>query len=150
MQLNRECQIYGSLPSKLGRCRQRAISGPIDLIGLPYRIGADPIKHGATDCVNLCRFVLAWHGISTPTPERQWYRRLRAGDSSIFIEQLELWGHQTTTATTTTIALVRVATSYAMAAYFDGGWLHCSTQTSRAVWSPSVNSEVLYCPGKSN
>ena len=134
----------------LGRCHQQVISGPIDLIGLPYRLGANPIKHGATDCVNLCRFVLAWHGIDTPIPTRQWYRRLKSGDISIFTEQLELWGHQTTTAAATTIALVRVVTGYAMAAYFEGGWLHCSTQTSRVIWSPSVNSEVLYCPGKSN
>ena len=37
---------------------------PDQLIGLPYRLGADPKKHKAGDCLSLCRTVLTHYGIS--------------------------------------------------------------------------------------
>ena len=61
---------------------------PDQLIGLPYRLGADPEKHGAGDCLSLCRTVLKSYGISSPEPERSWYRRLKKKDYSIFFEEL--------------------------------------------------------------
>jgi len=48
---------------------------PEQLVGLPFRLGACPRRHGATDCVGLARSVLAYYGIETPEPTRQWYRR---------------------------------------------------------------------------
>ena len=39
---------------------------PVHLIGMPYRLGADPIKHGAADCLSLAKTVLASYGIKTP------------------------------------------------------------------------------------
>ena len=36
---------------------------PYELIGLPYRLGAVPEKHGAADCLSLATAVQAWHGI---------------------------------------------------------------------------------------
>lgn len=125
----------------------QALSVPADLIGLPYRLGAEPARHGATDCINLCRWVLGWYGIEAPVPARSWYRRLHAGDTSIFKEQLELWG---TPGETGIIALVQAVDSYGLAVYFETGWLHCSAQTNRVVWSPTVKYEARYCHGKSN
>ena len=130
-----------------GHCQPRALLDPADLIGLPYRLGAEPARHGATDCINLCRWVLGWYGIEAPVPARSWYRRLHAGDTSIFKEQLELWG---TPGETGIIALVQAVNSYGLAVYFDTGWLHCNAQTNRVVWSPAVKYEARYCHGKSN
>ena len=130
-----------------GHCRAPGQFAPVDLIGIPYRLGADPIRHGATDCINLCRTVLAWYGIQAPVPARNWYRRLHAGDTSIFKEQLDLWG---TPGETGIIALVQASNSYGLAVFYDTGWLHCSALINRVVWSPNVKYEARYCHGKSN
>ena len=42
----------------LGSATQR----PYRLIGLPYRLGAVPEKHGAADCLSPAMAVQAWHG----------------------------------------------------------------------------------------
>ena len=47
---------------------------PHQLIGLPYRLGADPARHKAGDCLSLCKTVLKSYGISSPEPKREWYR----------------------------------------------------------------------------
>jgi len=147
MRWERSHRIYASAVKPLGRCHLRALSDPVDLIGLPYRLGAEPARHGATDCINLCRWVLAWHGIEAPVPARSWYRRLHAGDTSIFKEQLDLWGKP---AETGIIALVQASNSFGLAVFYDTGWLHCSAQINQVVWSPSVKYEARYCHGKSN
>ena len=130
-----------------GHYQPRALLDPADLIGLPYRLGAEPARHGATDCINLCRWVLAWYGIQAPIPARSWYRRIYGGDTRIFKEQLDLWG---TPGETGIIALVQAVDSYGLAVFYDTGWLHCSAQNSRVIWSPNVKYEARYCHGKSN
>ena len=65
---------------------------PHQLIGLPYRLGADPVKHKAGDCLSLVRTVLANYGFIVPKGQRDWYRRLRKKDYSIFFEELNRWG----------------------------------------------------------
>lgn len=121
-------------------------SDPVRLIGLPYRLGANPAKHHATDCINLCRVVLDHYGIPSPEPHRSWYRRLRLGDTTVFTEQLDLWGHPVVSPTAGTIAF----DGKGLAAYYEDGWLHCSTITKSVEWAPCVNSVALYCHGKSS
>ena len=55
---------------------------PIYLIGMPYRLGADPEKHRAADCVSLSRTVLKHYGIKSQQATRNWYRRLKKKDYS--------------------------------------------------------------------
>jgi len=150
MQSNPVSQICGSHLVKWVRFPALGLSVPADLIGLPYKLGADPFRHRATDCVNLCRAVLSFQGIAAPAPTRSWYRRLRRGDSSVFPEQLGLWGIPVLYASTGTIALSKVGKGYGLAAFYDGGWLHCNAQTQRVAWSPAVNIEALYSPGKNS
>ena len=124
---------------------------PYQLIGLPYRLGADPEKHGAADCLSLSRAILRWYGIDTPAPERSWYRRLKQNDYSIFEEQLELWGKQTSRLESGTVCLSRGnANAYGLATYFaeQPGWI--SFVGSEAKWSPIGALEVVryYCPTK--
>jgi len=49
-------------------------------VGLPYRMGADPQRSNATDCIRLVLQVLADAGLNPPAVERQWYRWLAQRD----------------------------------------------------------------------
>ena len=124
---------------------------PYQLIGLPYRLGADPLKHGAGDCLSLCRTVLKSYGISSPNPERSWYRRLRKKDYSIFTEELNRWGVDSPPKLGA-IALCKSEDGYGMAAYYEEGWLNYQkTLGSRVVvWSPLNDLMVhgCYCQRK--
>ena len=123
----------------------------LDLIGLKYRLGAEPERHGAADCLTLSRYVLATYGIDTPAGDRSWYRRLRQKDYSIFREQLELWGTPTTGIDVGTVALCQTSNGVGLATFIDDypGWL--SFAGTEVVWSQSeaLNIEALYCPGNS-
>lgn len=119
---------------------------PCDLIGLPYRLGAVPQKHGAADCLSLATAVQAWYGIDMPLPERSWYRRLRRKDYSVFPEQLGLWGRQTDAAKVGTLGLVHCADgSYGLASFYEGGWLQF--RDLRVIWIPlsGLTPAALYC-----
>jgi hypothetical protein len=110
---------------------------PYELIGLPYRLGADPVRHGAGDCLSLCRTVLKSYGISSPNPERSWYRRLRKKDYSIFTEELNRWGVDSPPKLGA-IALCKSDDGYGMAAYYEEGWLNYQKILGNRVviWSP--------------
>ena len=118
---------------------------PYELIGLPYRLGAIPEKHGAADCLSLSKAVLAFQGIATPEPTRAWYRRIKRGDTSIFKEELERWGRKIKAPTISTVALCHSPLGLGMASYFEDGWIHFSW--SEAIWSPigALQVEGLYC-----
>ena len=124
------------------------------LIGLPYRLGADPVKHGAGDCLSLCRTVLKYYGISSPIPKRSWYRRLKKGDYSIFNEELNKWGvksHPKLGA----IALCRSENAcYGMAAFWEDGWISYRKTFGQLVvnWCPidGLTVEGCYCRRKQN
>ena len=110
---------------------------PHQLIGLPYRLGADPEKHGAGDCLSLCRTVLKSYGISSPEPERSWYRRLRKKDYSIFTEELNRWGVDSPPKLGA-IALCKSDDGYGMAAFYEEGWLSYQKTLGgqMVIWSP--------------
>ena len=110
---------------------------PHHLIGLPYRLGADPVRHGAGDCLSLCRTVLAHYKISSPEPERSWYRRLRKKDYSIFFEELNRWGVDSPPKLGA-IALCKSDDGYGMAAFYEEGWLNYQKTLGGQVviWSP--------------
>jgi len=114
---------------------------PYKLIGMPYRLGSDPVKHGSADCLSLARTVLSHYGIESTEPTRDWYRRLRRKDYSIFREELERWGHEITEPTIGTVALCQSDEGYGMAVYFEGGCL--SFVGSAVTWSPIENLPVV-------
>ena len=121
---------------------------PYELIGLPYRLGATPEKHGAADCLSLSIAVLTFYGISTPEPERGWYRRLRKGDTDVFKEELSKWGIKIDSPTLGAVALCRSETGsrtgLAMATFFEDGWISFVGPT--AMWNPigALAVEELY------
>ena len=124
---------------------------PFKLIGLPYRLGADPEIHKAADCVSLSRTVLNHYGIKSQKATRDWYRRLRKKDYSIFKEELEKWGTRTETPKIGTVSLIIATEGYGLAVYFEEGWLNIS-DGSGVMWSPlgALQIEEIYCPKKSN
>ena len=116
---------------------------PHQLIGLPYRLGADPEKHKAGDCLSLVRTVLANYGFTVPKGERDWYRRLRKKDYSIFFEELNRWGVDSPPKLGT-IALCKSDDGYGMAAFYEEGWLsYQKTLGSQVViWLP-LNAHMV-------
>ena len=110
---------------------------PHQLIGLPYRLGADPEKHKAGDCLSLVRTVLANYGFTVPKGKRDWYRRLRKKDYSIFFEELNRWGVDSPPKLGT-IALCKSDDGYGMATFYEEGWLsYQKTLGSQVViWLP--------------
>ena len=119
---------------------------PHQLIGLPYRLGADPEKHKAGDCLSLCRTVLKSYGISSPEPQRSWYRRLRKKDYSIFTEELNRWGVDSHPKLGT-IGLCKSDDGYGMAAFYEEGWLSYQRTLGGQVviWCPQNNLMVEGC-----
>jgi cell wall-associated NlpC family hydrolase len=126
---------------------------PFQLIGLPYRLGADPEKHKAADCLTLAKAVLKHYDIKSPCPTRDWYRRLKKEDYSIFREQLELWGIRTESLKIGTVGLCKSTSGYGLAVYFENGWLNITSYEGSAVtWNPIgvLQVEEYYYPQKSN
>ena len=119
-----------------------------EIIGMRYRLGATPEKHGKADCLSMSKAVLASYGIATPEPSRDWYRRLRRSDYSVFKEQLEKWGVMTTKMTQGTVALCEGegALTYGLAVWWYDGWL--SFTGEELTWKPANELRVvaLYCP----
>ena len=123
---------------------------PHKLIGLPYRLGADPLRHHAADCLSVSRAVLAWHGISSPSPHRSWYRGLRQKDYAIFEEELASWGKLTNEARLGVIGLVHNPDgTCGLAAFYEDGWLHCN-HSQVVTWTPPtlLMPAALYCQQK--
>jgi cell wall-associated NlpC family hydrolase len=114
---------------------------PYELIGLPYRLGATPEKHEAADCLSLAKAVLAFQGVETPEPTRDWYRRIKRGDTSIFKEELERWGQKVEEPRIPTVALCHGPLGLGMASFFEDGWIHFSG--SEAIWSPIGALQVV-------
>lgn len=114
---------------------------PVDLIGMKYRLGACPAKHGAADCLSLARAVLAFQGIETPTPSRHWYRRLRRGDTNVFPEELARWGIKTTDLELGVVALCQADLGFGLASYWESG-LICF-RLNQVVWSPLNSLEIV-------
>ena len=123
-----------------------------EIVGMQYRLGASPEEHGKADCLSMCRTVLSSYNISTPEPKRDWYRRLRRGDYSVFKEELEKWGEETTKMMQGTVALCEGegALTYGMAVWWYDGWL--SFTGEELTWKPANALQVvaLYCPKTSS
>ena len=111
---------------------------PFHLIGMPFRLGADPVKHGKTDCLSLARTVLKHYGINSPEPTRDWYRRLRKKDYSVFEDELKLWGVDSSPKLGTIGLCLSNGNCLGMAAFYEDGWIHYQKTLGGQV--------VMWCP----
>ncbi len=82
-----------------------------------------------------------------PRAERAWYRRLRQGDYSVFVEQLERWGREVGTPRIGAVALCSADNGgFSMAVYWENGWLNISERQA-VRWSPveALSYVAIYC-----
>ena len=91
----------------------------LELIGLPYRLGANPDEHHAADCLSLACAVLRNDGFNPPAPRREWYRRLRRGDYEVFEEELERFCVKTDTPKVGTVALCDAPNGVCLATFLN-------------------------------
>ena len=121
---------------------------PHQLIGKRYRLGSNFEQHGTGDCLSLARAVLFHYGITTPEPQRQWYRRLKNGDTAVFREELERWGNRTELLDCGVVALCQADAGYGLATWYLNGWIHYAGSVVK--WSPhgALQVHALYCPRK--
>ena len=119
---------------------------PYELIGLEYRLGSDPAKHGTGDCLSLVRTVLGHYGFTVPKGERDWYRRLKKKDYSIFFEELNRWGVESPPKLGT-IGLCKSDDGYGMAAFYEEGWLSYQKTLGKSVvkWLPLEALTLVGC-----
>ena len=119
---------------------------PHELIGLEYRLGSDPKKHGTGDCLSLVRTVLSHYGFTVPKGERDWYRRLKRKDYSIFFEELNRWGVESPPKLGT-IGLCKSDDGYGMAVFYEEGWLSYQKTLGKSVvkWSPLEALSLAGC-----
>ena len=119
---------------------------PYELIGLEYRLGSDPVKHGTGDCLSLVRTVLGHYGFTVPKGERDWYRRLKRKNYSIFFEELNRWGVESPPKLGT-IGLCKSDDALYMAAFYEEGWLSYQKTLGRSVvrWSPLEALSLAGC-----
>jgi len=119
---------------------------PYELIGFEYRLGSDPVKHGTGDCLSLVRTVLGHYGFTVPKGERDWYRRLKRKDYSIFFEELNRWGVDSPPKLGT-IGLCKSDDGYGMAAFYEEGWLSYQKTLGKSVvrWSPLEALSLAGC-----
>ena len=117
---------------------------PHQLIGLPYRLGADPVKHGAGDCLSLVRTVLANYGFTVPQGQRDWYRRLKKQDYSVFFQELNRWGVESPPKLGT-IGLCKSENGLGMASFYEDGWLSFQERfnESTVIWTPLSSLTVI-------
>ena len=125
---------------------------PHQLIGLPYRLGADPVRHGAGDCLSLVRTVLANYGFTVPQGQRDWYRRLKKKDYSVFFQELNRWGVDSPPKLGAIALCKSEDGSYGMAAFYEGGWISYRKTLGGqlVIWSPlnALTVEGCYCQRK--
>ena len=120
---------------------------PWKLIGMQYRLGADPVRHGKADCLSLARAVLDSFGIESPEPKRDWYRRLRRGDHSVFEEELEAWGEKIGSPRLGAVALCLSPNgAKGLATYWEDGWIAFASQAAK--WFPigAIHISAIYFP----
>ena len=119
---------------------------PYELIGLEYRLGSDPVKHGTGDCLSLVRTVLGHYGFTVPKGERDWYRRLKRKDYSIFFEELNRWGVESPPKLGT-IGLCKSDDALYMAAFYEEGWLSYQKTLGKSVvkWLPLEALSLAGC-----
>ena len=119
---------------------------PYELIGFQYRLGSDPVKHGTGDCLSLVRTVLGHYGFTVPQGKRDWYRRLKRKDYSIFFEELNRWGVESPPKLGA-IGLCKSDDGYGMAAYYEDGWLSYrrTLESQVVIWSPLDGLTLVGC-----
>ena len=105
---------------------------PLDLLGRPYRLGADGTgEDGAIDCIHLVYYVRSYLNLSSPPFDAAWY----SASKTAVLRALLTWGVRVHTPTYDgTVALVP-QNSWAFGVTWMQGVLTIHNISQRVVWS---------------
>ena len=105
----------------------------IDLIGKPYRLGADGTDpDGALDCIHLVYTVLGRLGITTPEFDPSWYD----GNKVQILRALLRWGDRVEQPQYDGDVLLLPQTAATFAVSWSQGCLYINQHLKAVAWSP--------------
>ena len=118
----------------------------VDLIGLPYELGADGT--GSIDCIHLVYICLAELEIPTPDFQSSWYDSPR----KTHLRALLNWGDRVQPPIQDGDVLFRRGANPTFAVAWDSGILLITDSLNRVHWVPTLDlkawSVFRYCPTK--
>jgi len=101
-----------------------------DLIGMPYRLGADG-SDGHIDCIHLCYKALGHIGIDPPPFKQSWYE---AGKWEVSRDLLK-WGFRVEKPEYDGDILLLAENSWTFAVTWEKGILYIQPKTEKVQWS---------------
>jgi len=104
-------------------------------VGLPYRLGADPMGGEASDCIRLVLRVLELQGLQPPAIERRWYLLLARGELETIREEWFALTEQTMGPHQHAMTLLPNEGDFSIAIVVDGGLLSVRS-TVGVQWTP--------------
>jgi hypothetical protein len=111
-----------------------------DLIGLPYRLGADGTD-GAIDCIHLVYEVTRRAGIEMPTFNPDWYE---ASKWQVLRDLLK-WGERVSGPLYDGDIVLIPQDSWAFAVTWQTGILYINRQLERVAWCSAQNITTRHC-----
>ena len=114
----------------------------IDLIGRPYRLGADGTDpDGALDCIHLVYTVLGRMGVSTPEFDPAWYENNWRSIGRALVS----WGRRIKNAEYDGDVLVLPQTNATFAVIWSNGCLYINQHLTAVAWCPIERLSYNHC-----
>lgn len=119
----------------------------LDLIGLPYELGAHP-SSGKTDCINLVYEVRSRLGLSCPPLQADWYNASRI----TVLRALLTWGSEVDSSLYDGDVALASQSDWAFGVVWQTGILQISELSKAVAWFPIASnpSRCRFFRGKSN
>jgi hypothetical protein len=119
----------------------------LDLIGLPYELGADP-SSGKTDCIRLVYEVRNRLGLSSPPLDLAWY----SGSKISVLRALLTWGTEVQSPLYDGDVALASQNDWAFGVAWQSGILRISELSKAVAWFPiaSLQGHCRYFRGKSS
>lgn len=111
----------------------------LDLIGLPYELGAHP-STGKTDCINLVYEVRQRLGLSCPKLQLGWY----TGSKTMVLRALLTWGTEVQEPLYDGDVALASQNDWAFGVVWQSGILRISELSKAVAWSP-IDSRLTRC-----
>lgn len=92
-------------------------------VGLPYRLGADPMSGEASDCIRMVLRVLELGGLEPPAVERRWYLLLARQQLDVIRDEWFALTEQTMGPEQYAMTLLPNEGDFSIAIVVDGGLL---------------------------
>jgi hypothetical protein len=115
------------------------MSGCVDLIGRPYRLGADG-SDAAIDCIHMVYVVLTDIGIPTPPFNQDWYN----ASWQAIARDLLSWGKRVPKAVYDGDVILLKQDRKAFAVVWSQGILYINQQTQRVDWCATKRVQNYY------